>query len=138
MQWLSFILPFSMGAVVVLQAGINRKIIVHWGLGGATLLNATILFSLSLIIALSGVAKFSLGEFRYWYIFPGILGLCLVMGLPSCVARWGAAHTFILVITTQIILSIAWDVFAEGIAFSWKKALGGVLVAIGSWVAIRL
>ncbi len=137
--------PAMLGALVVLQAGLNRKIASQWGLSAALLLNAIVL--LIVAIAIYGLIFFKaewfsnsvrpqvdLKIFSLWFILPGIIGCILVFGGPWAIAKWGAAQTFILLMSGQLLASLIWDLKVEGIAVSSVRLLG-----IGfTWIGVIL
>lgn len=133
-------IPIVVGIMAVLQAGLNRRIAVLWGVGGASLLNACVFAAVALICYYTGVfanSKIQWGDFKIWFLLPGILGFSLVAGLPYSIARWGALHTFLWLIASQIVASSFWDYLVEGQPFSWKKLLGGGVAIFGAWLAVQ-
>ena len=109
------------------------------GIGGAVFLNAVVLTSLAAILFFSGTlsGQWKNVDFRWWFFIPGALGLGLVVGLPLAISRWGAMHTFLWVVATQIVLSAAWDLMAEGQDLSQRRILGGAIALVGAWIATR-
>lgn len=134
-----FLVPASLGLVAVLQAGLNRRIAEVWGIAGATLTNALVLLVLASALYASGYVsgKINLSEFKYWYLFPGALGLALVVGLPLSISKWGALNTFLWLIASQILMSSLLDYWIEGHDFSWKRVIGGLVAIFGAWIAVR-
>ncbi len=133
-SWVSF-LPALLGVVVVLQAGLNKKISALWGISGAVLLNALV------FLAIATVAYFfvpnmkgniELKSFNWWYLVPGTLGCILVFGGPMAIMRWGAVHTFILIISAQLLASLVWDSQVEGMPVSTMRIAGIALAWIGA------
>lgn len=134
-SWVSF-LPALLGIVVVLQAGLNRKISAQWGISGAVLLNALV------FLVIAGVAyglrlpnlkgEIEMKSFSWWYLVPGALGCVLVFGGPLAIARWGAVHTFILIISAQLLASLIWDSQVEGLPVSTMRIAGICLAWIGA------
>jgi uncharacterized membrane protein YdcZ (DUF606 family) len=140
--------PALLGAMVVFQAGLNRKIAAQWSFPSAVLLNSLVLFSaattLCTLIVLKpewfpSVLKFQvdLKSFAPWFVLPGLIGLCLVFGAPWAIARWGAIHTFVLLMSAQLATSIFWDIKIEGIGVSKEKLVGVALTWIGVFLACR-
>lgn len=133
-SWVSF-LPALLGVVVVLKAGLNKKISALWGISGAVLLNALV------FLAIATVAYFfvpnmkgniELKSFNWWYLVPGTLGCILVFGGPMAIMRWGAVHTFILIISAQLLASLVWDSQVEGMPVSTMRIAGIALAWIGA------
>lgn len=119
-------LPALLGGLTVLQAGLNRKIAHAWGLPAAVLVNSTVLFILAGILFFIGLhsktellqTNVDLSRFNWWYLVPGIMGLCLVFGGPWSIHNWGAVHTFLLLVAGQLLFSLFWDFHIENIPFS--------------------
>jgi bacterial/archaeal transporter family-2 protein len=74
------------------------------------------------------------GDFQLWWIIPGLCGLTLVAGLPWAVERIGALQTFVVLVAAQILFSIVWDQFAEGIAVTTPRVIGAALAIAGAAV----
>ncbi|WP_409477297.1 DMT family transporter [Pseudobdellovibrio sp. HCB154] len=133
-SWVSF-LPALLGVVVVLQAGLNKKISAVWGISGAVLLNALV-FLVIAIVAYFFVpnmkGNIELKSFNWWYLVPGTLGCILVFGGPMAIMRWGAVHTFILIISAQLLASLVWDSQIEGMPVSTMRIAGIALAWIGA------
>lgn len=139
MNGTAILFPIILGLFTVLQGGLNRRIIPTLGLGGAAILNATILTIVAYILVFSHALPFQprWNEFKIWYLLPGLLGLGLVTGIPFAIARWGAAPTFLWVIASQIVCSVFWDTVMEGQELSIKRLAGGGIALLGSWIATR-
>jgi transporter family-2 protein len=140
------IVPALLGIIAVVQAGLNRKIASQWGLPAAVLLNSIVLLALSALLfgflwLRGGNATppfqihFAPEKFSYWFLFPGLLGLGLVVGGPWCIAKWGASYTFILLIAAQLATSLIWDWKIENLPIESHRLIGvgvtwmGVLIA---------
>lgn len=137
-SWLQFI-PAILGGLTVIQAGLNRKIAQNWGLSAAVLLNAAVLFVLAIILFIIGLnaksdllqSNVDLSRISWWYVLPGIMGLCLVFGGPWSIHNWGAVHTFLLLVSGQLLFSLWWDFQVEGMPFSWMRIAGCGLAWLG-------
>ena len=133
-SWVSF-LPALLGVVVVLQAGLNKKISALWGISGAVLLNALV-FLVIAVVAYFFVpnlkGNIELKNFNWWYLVPGTLGCVLVFGGPLAIMRWGAVHTFILIISAQLLASLVWDSQVEDLPVSTMRIAGIALAWIGA------
>lgn len=136
--WLQFI-PALLGGLTVIQAGLNRKIAQNWGLSAAVLLNAAVLLLFAIVLFIVGMNSKSeliqshvdLKTINWWYIIPGFLGLCLVFGGPWSIHNWGAVHTFLLLVSGQLLFSLWWDFQVEGIPLTWMRLTGCALAWLG-------
>ena len=135
--------PALLGIVVVLQAGLNKKIAANWGLTTAVLLNAIVFAVLAIVLYSLNIWKsdlfpenmkavFNYKTFSWWYLIPGVLGCILVFGGPWAVSRWGAVHTFILIISAQLLASLLWDIYIESVPVTTLRAVGIVLAWVGA------
>lgn len=133
-SWVSF-LPAILGVVVVLQAGLNKKISALWGISGAVLLNALVFLIIATVAYFfvpNMKGNIELKSFSWWYLVPGTLGCILVFGGPMAIMRWGAVHTFILIISAQLLASLVWDSQVEGLPVSTMRIAGIALAWIGA------
>jgi transporter family-2 protein len=134
-----------LGAMAVIQATINRQIALRWGLSPAVLLNtfvATVVAAvfLGVLIARGGPAFLlkpgvGLSELRFHWLLPGLFGFFLVAGLPWAVHHIGALRVFVGVVAAQMVTSLVWDHFAEGIPVSAVRG-AGALLAVASVVLV--
>ncbi len=137
-------LPALLGAMTVLQAGLNKKIGQEWGLPAAAWLNAAVvLLACCLILLLAFVTKseqwhfqFRLESFSWWYLVPGLCGLALIFGGPYSMQKWGATHTFILFISAQLLSSLLWDLKVENREISLTRYLGIAITWIGALITL--
>lgn len=148
MSW-AYILPFVLGAMAVMQGGLNRQISRDWGLGGTVFLNSLMLVFggciLYLITRLSPETlpeifrdKGSFKSFSWWFVLPGLFGLSLVTGIPISIQKLGALKVFVALIGAQLVTSIIWDAAIEGMAISPVRVLGALLSFGGALlVALR-
>ena len=113
----SIIIVVLLGTAAVMQAGMNRQILEHWGVLPAVLLNSLVFLSISLSLYwISSLfptlfpASFKLptafSNFKWWYFLPGLFGFLLVMGLPIAISYIGATKTFIYLVIAQMISSL--------------------------------
>lgn len=142
MSILPLALALLLGAAAVFQASLNRQIAVSVGLPAAALLNATVLlliaalgfsYALTTRSGLPGEAD-ALGvlrHFSWWWCIPGMLGFALVMGLPYAVSKIGALNVFVAVVAAQMVTSLLWDTFVEGVQPSGMRAVGALLTVAG-------
>lgn len=142
------VVPLILGVVSVVQAALNRRIAAVWGLLPATLLNAlvfTTFTALCLLIARTGktplsgwMLPVSLRDLRALWLVPGVFGFAIVIGLPWALGRMGALSTFVAMIAAQMVTSVAWDYFVEGVGMSASRVIGAVLTIVGvALVALR-
>ena len=139
-----FILVFLSGAGMSLQAGINAKLQQDWA--QSPLLAAFISFlvgTLGLLAALV-VTRTPLpalsGKFVWWQWTGGLMGAFMVFMAVLSVQRLGAATMFALIVTGQLLLSLALDHYGC-FGFAQQSVtlprLLGVLLVIGGVVLIR-
>ena len=143
-----FILPIALGVSVVLQASLNREMALHYGLATAVLLNAAVFLVLSLsLFALGKFApqyvpgflqpKASDIPFSWVYIVPGICGFFLVLGLPWALEKIGPSNAFLILIATQIVVSLAIEGYRTQSLPHSLKMTGAVLVIIGGMLVAK-
>ncbi len=140
----AFLLPLLLGAFTVLQAGVNRKIAERVGLPAAVILNACWLALVGLVFffaTFKGAGLDRLAQipktFTWWYLLPGIMGLCLVWGIPMVIKNIGAQFTFILIISAQLLVSLLWDYWAEGRGIPPIRLIGCALAWAGALLVAR-
>lgn len=137
MRTLSFLLPSVLGVLVVLQAGVNRSEALRIGFSSAILINACITGIIALLFYFFSEKPVDPGGFSWWFLLPGIFGFCIIWGGAFSVARWGAQHTFILIVSMQLVTSTLWDYFVQKTPPSPAKLLGIVLVGAGVYLALK-
>jgi len=142
-QGLFFFLPILLGALAVLQGGLNRLISSQHGLSVAA-------FSNAIVIILSGSLFFGVVKyypqffpeffhpstenykFQWWYVLPGIFGMMLVIAMPWFISKFGSAQLFIGMLAGQLIGGMLWDMVVEGIQISFKRSLAVALAVIAT------
>lgn len=141
------LLPVLVGFAVVVQAGLNRQIANHWGLGAAVLLNSAVVLVLSL--GLFGVVKMrpdlfpeflrvpeELGRVAPWRAtLAGMLGVTIVLGLPWGFSRLGALEVILTVLVAQVVASLIWDWRVEGIGVQPLRIVGALVALAGAALA---
>lgn len=135
------LLSISLGMCAVLQGGINRYAAIKWGLTPVILLNNLVIFIAGIILFFlvktkpavfpSFFKSHGTFEFSWWYLLPGLLGLCLVAGIPFVISKIGALRVFVGIVAGQMILGMVWDYFAEGIPLSATRIAGALFALIG-------
>ncbi len=136
------------GCFGVLQSGLNKMISDHWGFSSALLLNGLVFLVFNLL--LFSVVYFqpqifpaeyrlqgNVGDFKLWWILPGICGFMLVMGLAVSLAQVGAVQTFTICIAAQVVCSLLWDVMIQGQAVATMRLLGAAITFLGAFLATR-
>lgn len=143
---MNFLISFSpalLGLAVVLQAGLNKRIAGQWGLSATVLLNAIVFAVVAALIYGLSIWKLDLfpenlrpltseKTVLWWYIVPGLLGCLLVFGGPWAIGKWGAVHTFIMIISAQLLGSLLWDWQVEAMSISPLRLAGIVLAWVGA------
>ncbi|MEE9382913.1 MAG: DMT family transporter [Nannocystaceae bacterium] len=145
---LYLIIPLVLGALAVLQAALNRRILIHLGLSYTVILNATVLFLVSSAFAVL-VRRFpdlfpaafrgelATHSFRWWFLVPGCCGFFLVSGVPWTFSKVGALQVFVGIVAAQVVASALWDASIEGHPLTPARIAGGMLavaaVALVSW-----
>jgi bacterial/archaeal transporter family-2 protein len=140
---------FLLGGFAVVQVALNKRIAAVMGLTQAVILNAGVLLVVAVAFFLyaratraelggwlSGIG--GPGDFQLWWVIPGLCGLTLVAGMPWAVQRIGALQTFVVLVAAQMLFSIVWDQFVEGVAVTVPRVIGAGLAIAGAAVtAIR-
>lgn len=139
--------PVIVGLAVVLQGGFNRQVSQQWGLATTVFVNGIVFLLVSLI--LWGAMKLRPGvlprEFlppdvsgpvaAWRVILPGVFGVVIVTGLPWAIARMGALGAILVLLVTQLAVSMIWDAVVEGVPIHPMRVLGAVLALAGAWLA---
>ena len=111
----------------VLQTTHNRHIADTLGLAGALLLNVCVMLGVTGILYILArqqnasrwmpeifVAKAPLlAQFRWIYVWPGLCGLAVIIGLPYSLLYLSAAQVFVLFVGMQLLASLIWDVCVQ-------------------------
>lgn len=142
---LALIVPFALGCFAVLQVALNKRIAATMGLTQAVILNAFVLLVVAAAFWLyARGARGDFGEwmsgsggpgdFKLWWIVPGLCGLTLVAGLPWAVQRVGALQAFVVLVAAQMLFGIVWDHFVDGITVNTPRVVGAGLAIAGAVV----
>ena len=142
---LALIVPFALGCFAVLQVALNKRIAASMGLTQAVILNAGVLLVVAVVFWLyARGARQDFGEwmsgsggpgdFKLWWIIPGLCGLTLVAGLPWAVQRIGALQAFVVLVAAQMLFSIVWDHWVEGVDVTAPRVIGAALAIAGAGV----
>lgn len=141
------LLPLALGVTVVLQATLNRTMALQYGLASAVLLNAAVFFILSLGFFISAKytptlvpefmrVRISEQSFSWLYLLPGLCGFFLVLGLPWAIQNIGPSTSFLLLIASQIVVSLGLEIYQSGITPPLVRILGALLVIVGAILVI--
>jgi uncharacterized membrane protein YdcZ (DUF606 family) len=142
----AFLVPAVLGVLAVIQAGLNRRVAAQWGLPTAVVLNGLVLTIGAVCLVLYFVVRpeSGLNEIRFevklfapWFLLPGLIGLGLVFGGPWSIAHLGAVTTFILLISSQLLMSVIWDLKVENLEISNGRWLGIALAWLGALLVCR-
>jgi len=133
---MSLLIPITIGLSVVLQGILNRKMSLVWGLPEVIVLNGAVFFIISLAYYF-GVRLFSpemppLKSPEYWYFLPGICGFLIVLGVPSSIGIMGPTKTFITLIVSQVVFSLALEKVIFGDSPGTLKIVGAAIATIGA------
>lgn len=141
-----WLMSFFLGALAVLQGGLNRQISREWGLSAAIFLNSFILLFIALAFALicyflpqsfpeGFTAKWSLAQWRWWFIVPAFCGFALVAGIPALIPKLGAVGVFLCIVVGQMTFSLLWDLKIEHIPLEPKRMYGLGLALLGLFIS---
>tara|TARA_Y100000590_G_scaffold338884_1_gene386226 strand:- start:1496 stop:1942 length:447 start_codon:yes stop_codon:yes gene_type:complete len=142
------ILPILIGFSAVMQGVLNRFIAKDWGFAKAVFFNnsmsavfAGIFLSVVLIFPQFFPAGFKqqgeAGAFHLWYLIPGFLGFFLVMGIPWALTRMSALEVFVIMILSQLVVSLFWDTYFESIDLSLNRILSLVFAGLAAYFLNR-
>lgn len=138
------LIPMVLGLTVVTQGAINRRVGADFGLSSAVFLNAFLFFVLSGILLLWAklaphqvpeywrIKDLNMDQARWWYLIPGLCGFLLVLGVPMSLQANGPSKTFILLIASQVVVSLLFEIFIFSTPISNMKLIGALLAAIGA------
>ena len=142
-----WMVPVVVGLAVVLQGGFNRQVSAHWGLATTVLVNGIVFLVVSLLLwgAMKLRPDFLPREFlppeqggavAVWrVILPGVFGVVIVTGLPWAITRMGALGAVLVLLVTQLVVSMVWDAVVEGVPVQPLRVVGAALALAGAWLA---
>lgn len=134
---LGMILAVMGGMLVCVQNTFNANVKQRVGAWATTTLVLALGFLASLLIGLisEGGALFNLRDMEMWYWFSGVIGVGVVMSVTQSVQQLGPSYAISIVMVSQILFALVWDTLGwfglEAIPFTWKTALGIVLIVGG-------
>ncbi|TCI25407.1 DMT family transporter [Exiguobacterium sp. SH5S13] len=134
---LGMMLAVMGGMLVCVQNTFNANVKQRVGAWATTTLVLALGFLASLFIGLisEGGGLFDLRDMETWYWFSGIIGVGVVMSVTQSVQQLGPSYAISIVMVSQILFALLWDTLGwfglEAIPFTWKTALGIVLIVGG-------
>ena len=143
--FVNILVGLGVGALVVIQGGMNSRVML--ALGGAmsaTLINFIIgAFALFVVMVITGsVTSLSgIAQAPRWSLLAGVVGVMLVMGTAFLIPRIGTAHTVALLVVGQALTSLAFDHYGflgvPVIQISMTRLIGCGLLALGAMLIGR-
>lgn len=133
-QW-TILLPIILGCVGILQGALNGQISNSIGVAQATFLTTVgsaiictgfyfFVKNYSHLFPDFFQVKTSITTFKWWYVFPALFGFFIVAGMPLAISKLGAVKVTVGLIAAQMITSVVWDLFIEGIGLNILKLVG--------------
>ena len=144
---LAWLVPVIVGVAVVLQGGFNRQVSQQWGLATTVLMNGIVFLVVALLLwAIMKLRPEFLpreflppqlgGPVAFWrVVLPGVFGVLIVVGLPWAIARMGALGAILILLVTQLVVSMVWDALVEGVSVQPLRIAGAALALVGAWLA---
>lgn len=128
-------LPLLIGCLGILQGAMNRLVSNYIGVTQASLI--TNLGSVTICMVFYFVVKANtqlfpafyhikapLTTYKWWFAFPPIFGFLIIAGIPFAISQLGAVKVTVGLIAAQMITSVVWDMFVEGIELNTMKIIG--------------
>jgi transporter family-2 protein len=144
---IAWTVPVLVGLAVVLQGGFNRQVSAQWGLATTVLVNGIVFLGVSVLLwAVMRVRPELLpreflppqsgGAVGAWRVLlPGFFGVVIVTGLPWAISRLGALGAILILLVTQLAVSMVWDALVEGVPIHPSRVAGAGLALVGAWLA---
>jgi len=140
-KFMGVIIPFALGAIGLLQGALNRKIATHLGVTQTTLITNLGTVTICLLAYFSARAfpeylhpmfhiRLPLTTYKWWYAIPPIFGFLIIAGMPYAISEFGAVKVTVGLIAAQMVVSVFWDLFVEGIGLNTFKIIGITLSAL--------
>jgi transporter family-2 protein len=134
MNW-TILLPLFIGCFGILQGALNRQIATTIGVTQATLITniGTVIICICFYFFVKSFSnlfpdlfqmKAPITTYKWWYIFPPILGFLIIAGIPYAIAKLGAVKVTVGLIAAQMVTSIVWDMMVEDINLNLMKVIG--------------
>lgn len=139
---IAYTIATFVGISIVFQGALNRV------LSDKTNLSFTVLWN-AIIFLLASIAYFAFDQMKsgsdlklsawteklqWWTVLPGIAGIIIVAGIPNAIEKIGASRTFLVVVVSQLLMSMAWDYFSDGAVPGFKQILGVLFAIISVWL----
>lgn len=132
---LGLFIPFLIGFFGLMQGTLNRQVAMHIGVSHATLITnvGTVILSIIFYFIVKNFpallpemfqVRAPLTSYKWWFIFPPLFGFLVIAGIPYAIASFGAVKVTVGLIAAQMIVSILWDLFVEGIGINSFKLIG--------------
>ena len=145
MNWMLTI-PIAVGAMTVLQGGLNKHLGGSMGLAAAVFLTCAITTVLGAILygwvrlSPESAPEFFQGgfdwqAFQWWMLIPGLCGFGVVLGIPWAIPQLGAAKVFVGIVAAQLVGGLIWDALVEGQSPTSVRLVGIVITLVGVVVA---
>ena len=61
--------------------------------------------------------------------------MVIVTGLPWALTRMGALGAILVLLVTQLVVSMIWDAVVEGVPVQPLRVAGAALALVGAWLA---
>lgn len=146
MAQLGIIAAILVGIVGVIQGAFNKNISIELGVAHTAFIGSIVTFLAAAVFFLCVKAspdtfaeffrvKAPLTHYKWWFPIPAICGFIFIAALPFAFAGLGAVKASVILIGAQMITSVAWDYFVDGIEINPMK-LGGILLAFCSVLMI--
>lgn len=152
MRMIYYFISILIGALAVIQGGLNRQMAKSVGLSSALLINSIFVLIFAYIfwlVAAKSVHLFQesmaprgslVSDFKWWYLIPSVCGFLLILGIPSIIPKLGAQSVFLCIVVGQMIFSLIWDLTFEGKSIDAMRITGVVIALIGllisSWKSL--
>jgi len=141
------LVPLLLGALAVFQPILNRLMLDLRGQSFVAWLNSLVLFtvaSLTLLAIYTNSEKFPEylrpkfnGEWRWWYVLPGLMGFLVVFNLPLAIRSFGSFSTILALILGQLLTSLVYDAYTSGQLPGLSRILGLVFALAGVYLSFR-
>lgn len=132
---LTILIPIVLGCLGILQGTINKEVSQYVGVSQAILFTnvGSIFFCTAFYFFVKHYAqhvpemfhiKAPLTYFRWWFIFPALMGFLIVGGMPFAISELGAVKVTVGLIAAQMLTSVVWDIWIENIELNVMKVFG--------------
>jgi uncharacterized membrane protein YdcZ (DUF606 family) len=144
----AYLVALIIGSLGVLQNTLNKQIGSSIGIPLALVINNLVLLSASILflVTIRWLPEGALPELfqqkeslapRLALLVPGLMGFFIIATAPWAIGKVGALKVFLVIIVAQIVVSIAWDQWMEGIGLSAMKIAGVLLALLGTIIVVR-